>query len=311
MTHLGRSRFVLLLLAALLGLGLATPGAQARGFPDQIPLPDGFQPEGIAIGRGPTAYFGSLANGSIYRADLRTGAGQLISTGPGTPSVGMKLDRHGRLFVAGGSAGDGRVVDTRTGKVLASYQFTESPATFVNDVVLTRRAAYFTDSSSPVLYRVPLGHKLATQAQVTSVPLSGQWQQTPGVNANGIAQTPDKRALLVVQTSTATLFRVDPVTGDARRVDLGGTPLTNGDGLLVKGRTLYAVQNLLNRVAVLRLDRAGRTGSFVGTITSPNFDVPTTVARHGRSLYLPNARFTTPPTPATTYSATRVPAHVG
>ena len=114
-----------------------------------------------------------------------------------------------------------------------------------------------------------------------------------------------------MQSSTGTLYRVDPVTGDARRVDLGGTPLTNGDGLLVQGRTLYAVQNQLNKVAVVRLDRAGRTGSLVGTITSSSFDVPTTVARHGSSLYLPNARFTTPPTPATTYSATRVPAHAG
>jgi sugar lactone lactonase YvrE len=231
----------------------------------------------------------------------------VISTGPGTPSVGLKLDQHGRLFVAGGPAGDGRVVDTRTGKVLASYQFTESPATFVNDVVLTRRAAYFTDSSSPVLYRVPLGRTLATQAQVTSVPLSGEWQQTPGFNANGIAQTPDKKALLVVQSSTGTLYRVDPVTGDARRVDLGGTPLTNGDGLLVQGRTLYAVQNQLNRVAVIRLDRTGRSGRLLTTLTDPDFDVPTTIAPYGKSLWLPNARFSTPPTPTTPYTAVRIP----
>ena len=162
-----------------------------------------------------------------------------------------------------------------------------------------------------MLHRVALHPGGAPTGEVRDVPLTGDWQQVAGFNANGIAQTPDKKALLVVQSSTGTLYRVDPVTGDARRVDLGGTPLTNGDGLLVHGRTLYAVQNQLNKVAVVRLDRAGRTGSLVGTITSPSFDVPTTVARHGSSLYLPNARFTTPPTPATTYSATRVPAHVG
>jgi hypothetical protein len=74
----------------------------------------------------------------------------------------------------------------------------------------------------------------------------------------------------------------------------------------VDGRTLYAVQNQLNKVAVLRLDKAGTRGRLVDTLTSPTFDVPTTVAKIGTSLYLPNARFSTPPTPTTTYSVTRV-----
>jgi hypothetical protein len=38
----------------------------------------------------------------------------------------------------------------------------------------------------------------------------------------------------------------------------------------------------------------------------PGFDVPTTVARKRGSLYLPNARFTTPPMPDTKYWVTRV-----
>ena len=142
--------------------------------------------------------------------------------------------------------------------------------------------------------------------QVSTLPLTGDWQQTAGFNANGIAQTPDHRALLVVQSSTGFLFRVDPATGRATRVDLGGTLLTDGDGLLLAGRTLYAVQNQLNQVAVLRLARCGTRGTLTRTLTSPQFDVPTTVARFGRSLYLPNARFTTPPTPTTEYWVTRL-----
>jgi sugar lactone lactonase YvrE len=306
MRHLGRRPLLLTLLANLLALGLVAPAAQARDFPRRVPLPDGFQPEGIAIGRGPFAYFGSRADGDIYRANLRTGAGRVISQGPGTPSLGMKVDRRGRLFVAGGSGGDGRVVNTRTGAVLARWTFTKQTSTFVNDVVLTRRAAYFTDSSRAVLYRVPLGRRLAAQADVRRIPIGGQWKQTPELNANGIAQTPDHRALLVVQSSTGYLFRVKRSTGKATRVDLGTRVLTNGDGLLVKGRTLYAVQNRLNRIAVVRLDRGGREGTLKRTITSPAFDVPTTLARYRGYLYTPNARFTTSPTPGTTYDAIRV-----
>src|SRR5215475_6702158 len=108
---------------AALGLAtvLAAPAAEAKnaggtaqGFPGTIVLPDGFQPEGIAIGKGPVAYFGSLADGSIYRANLVTGTGSLLSKGSGAPSVGLKIDDRGRLFVSGGTAGDGRVIDART-----------------------------------------------------------------------------------------------------------------------------------------------------------------------------------------------------
>ncbi len=124
-----------------------------------------------------------------------------------------------------------------------------------------------------------------------------------GFNLNGIARTPDGDALLVVQSNTGFLFRVDPATGAATRVDLGGALLTNGDGLLVVGRTLYAVQNQLNRVAVVELNKAGTEGEVTGFLTDPRFDIPTTVAAFGNRLYLPNARFSTPPTPTTPYNA--------
>src|SRR5687767_8561577 len=86
----------------------------ARGldvFPTELALPDGFLPEGIAVGAQPYAYFGSRADGDIYRVSLVTGEGSTFSEGPGTPSLGMKVDPRGRLFVAGGSGGDARVID--------------------------------------------------------------------------------------------------------------------------------------------------------------------------------------------------------
>ena len=307
-----------------LGLLVPTAGpADARHrdhpAPDVISLPDGFQPEGITIdqrGRDKgTAYFGSRADGDIYAADLRTGKGRVISQGPGTPSVGLKTDSSGLLYVSGGVAGTARVVDVRSGRVLASYALADpAPTTdrpsFVNDVVLARRDAWFTDSNRAVLYRVPLAKhgRPAPASAIQRLPLTGEWTQTAGViNANGIAVSPDGRSLLVVQSNTGFLFRVDPRTGVATKVDLGGTLLTNGDGLLVEGRTLYAVQNRLNQVAVLRLDRSGSSGRLQTTLTDADFDVPTTIAAYGKSLWLPNARFSTPPTPTTTYTAVRIP----
>ncbi len=288
--------------AATAASSAAPPSPTRSDPPARVALPDGFQPEGIDT-RGPTAYLGSRADGDIWAADLRTGAGRVLSQGDGTPAVGIELGSGTDLWAAGGADGDVKVVDTRTGQVRATYQLTPDPApgqSFVNDVVVSRGTAYVTDSLQPALFVVRDG-------RVTRLPLSGDWVQTPGVNnANGIETTPDGRALLVVNSSNGLLYRVDPATGVARQVDLGGTVLTNGDGLTREGRTLWAVQNRLDQVAQLRLAPDGRSGRLVRTLSSPEFDVPTTIARWGRALYLPNARFTTPATPTTEYWVTRL-----
>ena len=141
-----RPQLLLLILAGLL-LSLVGPGAGAAvRAPDHIDLPDGFQPEGIttnaALGaRARFAYLGSLADGDIYRVNLLTGKGRVISQGPGTPSVGLKIDPRGRIFVSGGTAGNARVVDGKGGGVLARYRFAKAP-TFINDVVLAGRRSW-------------------------------------------------------------------------------------------------------------------------------------------------------------------------
>jgi sugar lactone lactonase YvrE len=296
-------------LLVVAGAHAATALTQAPPGPleDVIELPNGFQPEGITIGPGGTAYVGSLADGDVYVVDLRTGEEVTTIEGPGTPSVGLKIDNLGRLFIAGGPTGEARVVDARTGELLASYQLTTAP-TFVNDVVVTRDAAWFTDSQQAQLYKLPLGQggELPDADEIEVLPLSGDWVQQSGFNANGIAETPDHQALLVIQSVTGTLFRVDPQTGVATAVDLGGTELPSGDGLLVVGQKLYVVQNQLNTVAVIQLDAAGTSGVLVDQLTSADFRVPTTVARYGNSLFLPNARFGTTPTPDTEYEVVRI-----
>jgi len=281
----------------VLGLSLA-PSTAASAHPgprphDVIALPHGFQPEGIATGPGPYAYLGSRATGAIFRVNLVTGSGKVVSPATGTPSLGLKTDGRGRLFVSGGTAGDARVIDTRTGRVLHHYQFaTSPPGTFVNDVVLTPRAAYFTDSNRAVLYRVPLGHDGEPASTFQTLPLTGAIVVDPAaINANGIARTPDGRGLLIIQSNTGLLFRVDPTTGVTTQVDVGGVALTAGDGLLLLGRTLYVVRNQFNLIVVLNLDTAGTTGTQVGELTDPDLDVPTTVAPFAGRLYLPNARF--------------------
>ncbi|WP_033340104.1 SMP-30/gluconolactonase/LRE family protein [Catenuloplanes japonicus] len=303
-------RTVLSIAAAVPVAALAAPGtAQAAGYAGAgvttIDLPAGWQPEGIAIGSRPYAYFGSRADGAIYRASLRTGVGKVFSPGPGTPSLGLKLDDRDRLFVSGGTGGDARVLDARSGAVLRSYRLAASGA-FINDVVLTGDGAWFTDSFNPVLYRLAFGRRGSLPAEATPLALTGIPFTSGGVNTNGLTLTPDGRALLVIHSPSGVLYRVNTRTGAATAVDLAGETLVNGDGLLLEGRTLYAVQNRLNQVAAVRLSHDGTSGRVLTRVTDPAFDVPATVAAFGNRLWLPNARFTTPPTPETTYAAVSI-----
>ena len=282
------------LLATALGL-LVTTAAAARPFPGVIALPTGFQPEGIAVGNGHTFFVGSIPTGAVYRGDLRTGAGDvLVPPQAGRAAIGLALDQRHRLFVAGGPTGQGYVYDARTGASLASFQLAAGTGpTFVNDVVVTKDAAWFTDSFRPVLYRVAIAPD-GTLGAVTTVPLGGDFVQGAGFNTNGIDATPNGKTLVIVQSGAGALFTVDPATGLADRIELTGGNVAFGDGILLDGKTLYVVQNQLNRVAVVRLSPQLTSGHITGHLTNPALDVPTTVAEFGSRLYAVNARFGTP-----------------
>jgi sugar lactone lactonase YvrE len=156
-----------------------------------------------------------------------------------------------------------------------------------------------------VLYRVGLTKNGAAAAAASALPLTGDFQLVGGFNLNGIDATPDGKTLIVVQSATGKLFRVDAATGVTKAVDLAGATLPNGDGLLLRGRKLYVVQNQLNRIAVVSLAKGLAAGGVTRTITNPAFDVPTTIDRQGERIYAVNARFGTTPGPSTTYSVVR------
>ncbi|HET9387412.1 MAG TPA: hypothetical protein VFO67_19910 [Gemmatimonadales bacterium] len=290
---MGTKRLIALMAAGLL---LADALGASPVYPKIIELPDGFFPEGIEVGRGSTFYVGSLLDGAIYSGDLRTGDGSVLVEGEeGLAAVGIKVDeRTNYLFVAGGF-GTARVYDAATGELLAGYTLTTVPfpATLVNDVIVTRDAAYFTDSFQPVLYKLPLGPggALPDSSDVEEIALGGFEFVPGGFNANGIVATPNGDWLIINNTDLGTLYWVDPNTGEATQIDLGGDTVPSGDGLLLDGRHLYVMQNFLNTISVVRLSTDLNSGEIVDTITDTAFRVPTTIAEFGSSIYAVNGRF--------------------
>jgi sugar lactone lactonase YvrE len=299
-----------ILAALLLVLSLATMGSASSVFPKRIPLPDGFQPEGIASGSGTTFYVGSIPTGAIYQGDFRTGEGEiLVEPKSGRSAIGLKYDPGtGLLFVSGGETGKAFIYDAQTGELVAEIQLSTQPS-FINDVVITRDAAYFTNSFQPEIYRVSLdAGRTAPSFEADTIPLGGEFQFTSGgFNTNGIDATPNGKTLIIVNSSEGALYRIDPQTGFATQIDLGRDSVPNGDGILLQGKSLYVVQNAINQIAVIELSADFSFGTIESNITSPLFRVPTTIARFGNALYAVNARFGTPPTSDTDYDVVRVP----
>jgi hypothetical protein len=124
-------------------------------------------------------------------------------------------------------------------------------------------------------------------------------------NARRVTKVPSALAkngvLLLANSTTGKLFRVDPATGIADRLDLGGADLSYPDGLELLGHKLYVVRPFDNRVTLISL-RAGLTsGVVLGHLTDPSLDIPSTATVAAGRLWAVNLRFTTPVTPDTLY----------
>ena len=133
-----------------------------------------------------------------------------------------------------------------------------------------------------MLFKLPLGRHGELPAAAVRVPITGEMVYQPGTNANGITATPDGHALIVVQSNTGKIFRT-AYSGRTTAIDLGGESVVNGDGLWLRGRTLYAVQNRDNVITKIALDRGAARGQVVSRTGDPAFDVPT----HDRRLRQP------------------------
>jgi Cu-Zn family superoxide dismutase len=253
-------------------------------------------PEGIALERGGHDFFvSSTTDGTIFKGNVRQPA--LAPFAPGgadgrTTAIGLKSDDHGRLFVAGGGTGKAWVLSTRDGSTIKALDsHPGSSPTFVNDVALTRGYAYFTDSQRPVILRVARSGatigELEPWLDLTGTPFA----YADGFNANGIVSLDGGRLLVVVQSNTGKLFRIDTRTREVSQIDLGGATVTNGDGLVAQGSHVYVVRNADKLIVDVRLRRNRRAGRVVGSTTSYALMFPTTAALLGNRLLVVNSQF--------------------
>jgi hypothetical protein len=290
-------RRLVVVTVVLVGLIATATTASAAHRDERIVLPGAMSAEGIAKGVGSTFYAGDLFSGDIYRGNLQHRTAELFVDAPsGRMAVGMAVDvRRDLLLVAGGFDGTAHVYDANTGATVATYRFTDPPSV-INDVAVTRKGAWFTDSLQAKLFFVPisptggLGPHRTLQLSGPAADLSGEF------NNNGIQATPNGKTLIVAHSGQGALNTVDPRTGAS--APIAGVSVPSVDGILLKGGQLFAVQGFLNQIAEVRLSPDLTSGTVEKVITSQLFQIPTTVARFGDRLATVNAKFDTgfPPT---------------
>jgi CHRD domain len=294
MMRLQKSRTTVLALISALVLANAPQPALAHNNDIQywgLPGPAVF-PEGVAVQAATDAFFvGSTTDGTIFSGDVNSTNDTIVFLPGGgdgrTTAIGMKATDT-RLYIAGGGLGQVFVYDTATKALLAKFSNGLTP-TFINDVTIVPNGdAYFTDSLSPALYR--LSADLATFERFTdfaNTPLV----YTPGFNVNGIAHTADGAYLIVVQSNTGKLFRINVATKEVIEIALNGAVLTGGDGILLVGRKLYVMRNSAALLVTLRLSSDFARADLSSVSGNPSFQFPTTFAKYGERFLVVNSQF--------------------
>ncbi|CAM4182970.1 superoxide dismutase family protein [Deinococcus marmoris] len=245
------------------------------------PLP-GIQdfPEGVAYdAKKGVIYTGSAANGNIYAINASTGATSLFSEGGAlgrSTALGLKVDAQGRVWVAGGATGAISILSP-DGAPIATLMTPPSPSPYLNDLIPTPDGSvYVTDSTRPVIWHVR-DMKVERWLDLGGTPI----KYGPGINLNGIVASPDGKYLLSVQLNTGDLWRIDTATKAVKKV-MGG--LTNGDGLLLDGQTLYVARNADGVISKVGLGADYGSGTLLMEEPLAGLRFPTTLAKVGADM---------------------------
>jgi sugar lactone lactonase YvrE len=267
----------------------------------QLPATVSF-PEGTTFDPGSNSlYAGNAENGALVRVDATTGvstlvtpAGQIVPAGGAFPAMlGMKLDPKGRLWLAGGNTGLQTVVNPADGKIIKQVKVPTAPKSLLNDLVIIGNAAYTTDTFVPILWRQTMNGDAIGEIEpwldLKNTPITF----ADGPNLNGIAATPDGKAIIVIQMNKGLLFRIDIATKRVTSIDVGGADLTGSDGLVITGQTLYVVRQWAGEIVTVALDPTFDHGTVISYFKDPGLAYPATATIVGSDLVLVNTQFNT------------------
>jgi len=273
-------------------------------WPDLIPIPVGYEAEGIELGRdqdffvGTLSWSGNLTNaGAIYKGNLVTGEGQVLVPPTGKNLAGLSYDARTDYLYAATSFSNPRrecgvkVYAGTSGRLLGEIIFGDGLV--INDVLVTDTAVYCTDSISTTLYKLPLEDDgKVFSSTVEKIEMTG-FEMAEGYNANGLVGDFDGKELLIINIGTGVLYLVDTESGAASPVNIQGEEqlFGGGDGLYMDGRTLYIMQNFAQKIAVVEISDDLTQGTFIKNLVSDDFNIPTTITGFDNCIYAINTHY--------------------
>ncbi len=291
-----------LLLALAVGTAAATASPHGGGRPSTYVLTGdpvvgttgGSKFEGIGVDQRSGAFYVSeITGGEIHRGQVDRPRTRQWLGGDGTDgrftARGVTVDGEGRVYVAGGPNGIDHPgapdlwVYSRDGRLLAALRTGVTNA-FLNDVAIgPDGAAYFTNSNVPQVFRV--ASTRGAWSVETWADATGTIATTAGFNLGGIVVSPDRRSLVVAQGNVGKLWRFDLCSRSVDAIDTGGANLLGADGLVLEGRTLWAVRNFSRVLTTLRLGHDASTATLVSEQpTDPTRVFTTAKLAQGRLL---------------------------
>ena len=279
--------------AALATSSIATADSAAAQVYTLTPSTHG-NPEGVASD-GHAFYVGATGDGTIYRGTLGDSTvEEFIPGAAGKSAVGLKVAR-GRLYVAGGATGAITVYDLGSRQPVAA--FATGAGGFLNDLAVTPSGDVFiTDSFRPTLWHVTAAQVRSGSGTPEAIALAPEITYTAGAfNVNGIVAL-GERTLVVVQSNTGALFRLDLQHNGRKIAQIDADPVA-GDGMLLDRGRLVVVA--AGQLTFLDLDHRASRARIVATVTDPTLRGPSTIARLRDRYLVVNADFATSTTPFT------------
>lgn len=297
--------------------------ASSGGLPESYVIPgDRVFPEGIGAQKSTGDFFvGSSRDGTIYRGNLRRERTEVFLPGgrDGRTAATAVRVREGRLWVAGRFTGRLFVYEIASKRLLERLEAPAVEQTFsprrerslLNDITFAGDAAYVTDSFQPVIYRIS-----TAGGRVGAMEPWLDLRRTPvkyrrGFNLNGITVSDGERYLVTVNYETGELFRIDVETRAVRKIELGGSDVRTGDGLLLDGTTLLVVREEPGEIQPVKLSADLLRGELGEPFGRSRLRYPTSMFElNGRGIVV-NSQLDRAENPRLPFTVSAVPIPAG
>lgn len=265
-----------------------------------IAAPSGIDyPEGVTVDSEGWIYVSSAVDGAVARMKSDGGSAQIIApAGKLLPAgndifpamLGKKIDELGRLWIMGGLTGKIFVIDKATGDLLET-RTVSGERKALNDAVIMPDAAYVTDTVQPILWKIARNGDEIGEPEAWIDFTGTALEYGPGRNLNGIAADEAGKYLIVIQMDKGLLFRIDIASRQVTPVDIGDETVTNGDGLVIAGQTMYLVRQAETEIVTLRFAPDFSSAEVVSRFSDPALTWPATAAILGDELLVMDSQF--------------------